>query len=454
MSQSDVIDLDAPSVIFSSDSHLGPRLVEDLREYCPQKHLAAYDEMVAQHQASIDAVLTMAEEHGISGGVDVRKLITEPPNGPECHYDPHVRLADMDSDGIAAEVAYHFSQNTQQLPWLGGEALGTPGPELFEKAAVGYSIYNRWLAEFCSADPERLLGLLYLPYWDLDACIKEMEQGRARGLRCANFPGVDRPGLEPYNNLSWEPFWDACEDLGISLHSHAGAGGSPSTNYWTGPGGTRILMFESTGVMARRAVWWLVLGEVFARHPKLRLFMTEQSEGWYSNISNEMDSMYLTLFRGMDTELPRLPSEYMHDNVFFGASFVSTGDVQAASRDSWADNLVWGRDFPHIEGTFLRLDDPNAEPITKLSLRHHFSSVPPADAAKMMGLNGVRALGLDEPYLKRVAAKIGALSLRDLAPLGTVPEMTSFAFIGYGGARPVEPERVAWSDWVRAGRTA
>jgi len=454
MSQSEVVGLDVPCVFFSSDSHLGPRLVEDLRDYCPQEHLESFDEMAAQHQASVDAVLAHAEEHGINSGIDIRKLITDPPGGPECHYDPQVRLADMDYDGIAAEVAYHFSQNTQQLPWLGGEALSTPGTELWEKAAVSYDIYNRWLADFCSADPERLLGLMYLPMWDVEAAIKEMERGRARGLRGINFPGIDRPGLEPYNNLSWERFWDACEDLGISFHSHAGAGGSPSSNYWTGPGGTRILMFESTGVMARRTVWWMVLGEVFERHPKLRLFMTEQAEGWYYHLCNEMDSMYLTLSRSMDTELPRLPSEYMHDNVFFGASFVSTGEVEGASRDGWAGNLVWGRDFPHIEGTFERLEDPGAEPITKLSLRHHFSTVPPVDAAKMMGLNGVRALGLDEAYLQRVAAKIGALSLRDLTPLDTVPEMRSFAFVGYGGARPVEPERVAWSDWAKGGRTA
>ena len=38
--------LDEPLVLVSLDGHVGPRLEEDLRPYCPAAHLAAYDEML------------------------------------------------------------------------------------------------------------------------------------------------------------------------------------------------------------------------------------------------------------------------------------------------------------------------------------------------------------------------------------------------------------------------
>ena len=40
----------SPLLVFSSDNHVGPRMA-DLRGYCPQKHLAAFDEFAASDYA-------------------------------------------------------------------------------------------------------------------------------------------------------------------------------------------------------------------------------------------------------------------------------------------------------------------------------------------------------------------------------------------------------------------
>src|SRR5436190_1396104 len=42
---------DAPVIVVSSDCHIGPRLVADLRPYCPSAHLDDFDGFVAQTQA-------------------------------------------------------------------------------------------------------------------------------------------------------------------------------------------------------------------------------------------------------------------------------------------------------------------------------------------------------------------------------------------------------------------
>ena len=111
----------------------------------------------------------------------------------------------------------------------------------------------------------------------------------------------------------------------------------------------------------------------------------------------------------------------------------------------YADNVLWGRDYPHVEGIWRKRDDPDSEPVTKLALRHAFSGVPSTEALKMVGQNAVRVYGLDADYLTRVAARIGALTAQQLAvPPPALPYVDrSNAFIGQAGPRPLEPERVA-----------
>ena len=36
-----------PVVVVSNDTHIGPRLIEDLRPYCPSKHLDDFDRFAA-----------------------------------------------------------------------------------------------------------------------------------------------------------------------------------------------------------------------------------------------------------------------------------------------------------------------------------------------------------------------------------------------------------------------
>ena len=113
--------------------------------------------------------------------------------------------------------------------------------------------------------------------------------------------------------------------------------------------------------------------------------------------------------------------------------------AEDAWRHGYDRNIVWGSDYPHVEGTFVKVDDPEAEPITQLSLRNTLSRVPPESAALMAGENAVSAYGLDRDELVAVADRIGAPSLRTLttAPdsLPEIPE-GSMAFSGQVGFLP------------------
>jgi predicted TIM-barrel fold metal-dependent hydrolase len=107
------------------------------------------------------------------------------------HYDPHVRLRDMDRDGVAGGVIFHNSLNGQPFPLdvansFGNGAASAEGRRMIE---VGRSIYNRWLSDFCSIEPERHVGLAQLPFWDIEAATRELERAAEHGL-----PGGELPG--------------------------------------------------------------------------------------------------------------------------------------------------------------------------------------------------------------------------------------------------------------------
>jgi predicted TIM-barrel fold metal-dependent hydrolase len=427
-----------PVVVVSCDSHVGPRLREDLRDYCPAAHRAEFDEFVERFAA---AQRTQRELLAQQAELGHFTFVEDHPNTRIAgHHDVHARLRDMDRDGVATEVIYHFSKNGEPLPFVSDVAggLGSVATDALDMGAVGYQIYNRWLADFVSVEPERHIGLAYLPMWDIPAAVREVEWAAEAGLRGVNFPPPNRPGHLGYNNPAWEPFWAACAAHGMALNTHSS--GAAPIDYFGGPGGQDILVYECGGWMARRSLWWMIHGRVFERHPELRLVITEQYEGWWQSTLDELDSVYVQFRQPHHPALPRMPSEYARTNVFLGASFMSRELARDAVASGYSGNVLWGRDYPHDEGTFQVLDDPDAEPVTRLALRHVFSQVPPREARRMAGQNAVSVFGLDEAVLDAVAARIGAPSGAELAIAPeALPEITprSNAFRGQAGSRPL-----------------
>ena len=153
----------------------------------------------------------------------------------------------------------------------------------------------------------------------------------------------------------------------------------------------------------------------------------------------------------MDSPLTKLPSEYLRQNVFLGASFISPWQAQDAVTEGYVDNVLWGRDYPHVEGVFQATVGPDEEPMTKLALRHVFNRLPASDARKILGENGIRVFGLDSAYLQSVAERIGASTPARLAiPPTSLPDNDGNGFVGQAGPRPLEPERVARAEKRRA----
>src|SRR5437763_15853048 len=91
-----------PVAVVSNDTHVGPRLIEDLRPYCPSKHLDDFDQFAATTATEKDAAAALLEGSG---------YLDHPNFRTAGHHESAARLADYDHDGVAAGVIFHGSMN-------------------------------------------------------------------------------------------------------------------------------------------------------------------------------------------------------------------------------------------------------------------------------------------------------------------------------------------------------
>jgi predicted TIM-barrel fold metal-dependent hydrolase len=420
-------------VAVTSDSHVGPLLDEQLRAYCPSKNLEQFDEFVAF------AKTLPVRKGGPAEGEDPRRshLRNALTTGG---WDVEQRLRDMDRDGVAAEIVFHGLNTGRQdfLPWNGPfGAFGLPGFD-DELVGLGRHMFNQWLVDFVSVQPERHAGLAHLPMWDPDAAVKELEWAAANGLRGVNFPRP-QPGIPAYNDPVWESFWSACEDLDMPLTTHAQSG-PPAGKVC--PGDLEINMFEIMSDVGRQALTRLVFGGVFERHPRLKLVYTEVLDMWFATTLARMDNVAMAMAREKAlpaahqlqaaggaarhtgfVELSKLPSEYCLEQVFIGWTALAPFEAEDAVRGGYDSQVLWGSDYPHPEGSWQLPREDDEPPMTHLHLRDTFARIPAANAAAMLGGNAIRVYGLDAAKLRTVANRINSLTFEDLAtPLDREPE--------------------------------
>ncbi len=84
--------------------------------------------------------------------------------------DPHLRIKDMDRDGVDAEVIYGILGAASRLNDR-------------EASNEMLRIYNDFLKEFCRHYPEREIGLACLPYGNIDDAVKEIHRVAKMGIK-------------------------------------------------------------------------------------------------------------------------------------------------------------------------------------------------------------------------------------------------------------------------------
>ncbi len=135
-----------------------PKLIKDTDG---KERLVIEEQVLGSAQAGLGGAGAVGARQGV-----VASNTMEYKEGRKGGFDPHARIPDMDADGIDAVFLY---------PTLGLFSGAIHDPQL---AAAVCRAYNRWLADYCSAYPDRLFGIAMLPLQDVDLAIAEMRFAR------------------------------------------------------------------------------------------------------------------------------------------------------------------------------------------------------------------------------------------------------------------------------------
>src|SRR5688500_17186320 len=127
-------------------------------------------------------------------------------------YQAAARLDSMDENGVHSHVLY-----PNMIAFHTAKLL-TMDPQLRLEI---FQAYNDFLAEFCSAAPDRLIALANLPWWDIDLSAAELERCHALGHKGINFGWqFEKCGLPPLRSEHWEPVLKTAEEMGWPVNFH------------------------------------------------------------------------------------------------------------------------------------------------------------------------------------------------------------------------------------------
>lgn len=252
------------------------------------------------------------------------------------------RLADLDREGIWAE--------------LGFPSVGLWTAEILDPATAREcaKVYNDWCAAEYMSRSSRFVGAAIVSMVDTDDAVAELRRCVDLGFQ-AVFLASTPPEDRPYNSEVWDPLWKAAEETGVVICVHIGTGTNGTTT--RGRGGA-VINYLETFFPAQRTVAHLAASGALDRHPDLKVLIAEGGSSWIPALADRMDEAYRQHGMFVRPKLSMLPSE-----LIFRQVYTSFQHDRSAVPAMWAmgyHNVMWGSDYPHLEGTF-----PNTQPVLK-----------------------------------------------------------------------------------------
>jgi predicted TIM-barrel fold metal-dependent hydrolase len=370
-------------VVISADGHAGNE-IHAYRDYLEREYLDEFDRWVATYVCPFPDL-----------------------EGPDAsrNWDSDRRLAEMETDGIVAEVLF---PNTVP-PFYPKSSLTARPPAVDarenELRWAGLRAHNRWLADFCAAAPGRRAGIAQILLTDVDAAVREIRWARDAGLTGGVLlPGAPPgTGLAPLYSRDYEPIWRVCEELGMPVNHHSGSAVPPMDEE---PIDKVVFLLEVTW-WAHRAFAHLVFGGVLERFPTMQLVLTEQGTAWipeelarldyfFDRMHSATGSQEVEWGRDVVSQLSMKPSEYWARQCHVGASFIRPAEVELRDRVG-VDRIMWGSDYPHKEASF---------PYSHEALRLSFAGVDRDDVQAMVGGNAAEVYGFDLAGLAPLAERV------------------------------------------------
>ena len=383
-----------PYLMIAADAHAGLP-TEQYREYLEKKFYPEFDDFLSERSAAIEASTKL----GVRNDEYAKKWYEDHGDELAGGWDAIKRDQSMDADGVSAEVVFPDADAVESrtcVPF--GAGLGLTGDLDPVLGMAGAKAHNRWLAELCSHSPERRCGVALVPITGpVEDALAEIRHAKESGLGAVMIPATwcDKA---PYHDRRYDPIWALCEELKMPIVTHSGAASRGEYGDHLG-----IYVTEVTWWPAR-PLWFLLWSGVFERYPGLKFGVTEGGCWWLPQLLWSWDRLFMGQkgaeklgkdpFKGA---VSMLPSEYVDRNCFTGLANVKRREL-GMRYEIGIDNMLWGTDFPHPEGTW---------PNTHEWLCKTFYDIPIDETRRMVGLSAAETFGFDVEALAPLAQKIG-----------------------------------------------
>lgn len=300
---------------------------------------------------------------------------------PGCH-DVAERIKDMDIEGVWAELCF-----PNMAGFAGRVFEASSDMELAHACVVAY---NDWiLDEWCAFAPERQIPLVMLPYWDLDASVKEIYRTAEKGARSYTFLELPHMrGFPSYHTDHWDPLFAATQETDMTVSVHFGSTGASDMIPPEGghEGGNNLNRITVMGLNSAFAMAQLLTSPTFHKFPQLRFALSEGGIGWIPYMLERIDYVWERhrYYNNVNQDIP--PSELFKDHIY--GCFIAD-EVGIQNRHLVGiDNILFESDYPHSDSNW---------PDSRKILEDVLADVPEEDARKIAELNARRVYRFPRP---------------------------------------------------------
>lgn len=291
---------------------------------------------------------------------------------PGC-YDPVERLADMDRDGVWAQLCF------PSFPRFAGTRFLEGKDE--ELALECVRAWNDWmLREWCAVAPDRYVPVCILPLWDIDLAVAELQRALDLGARCVSFPENPTPlGLPSFHTDHWDPVFGLAQEAGVPLMMHFG---TSSLTPYVSPDAPTPVTVSVMGLNSMATLAELLYSRTFHVFPRLKVALAEGGIGWIPYMLERIDTVWERhrWYANVDTE--RRPSEFFHTNVW-GCFITDQTGIDMRHRIG-VDRILVESDYPHSDSHW---------PHTRKVVAEMLADVSDEEAHRIVELNACEMLG-------------------------------------------------------------
>lgn len=286
---------------------------------------------------------------------------------------PELRLADLDRDGIEAEIVYGCLMIN----------------DLIEDASIRAWVdrtYNDWAADFAKrADPRRVFPLAIVPNTDPLVAAAEVRRCAKLGLRGGDL--AFKRLSPPLWHHAWYPLWEAASECRFPIAFHSTGFKSlrgPETpqmlqEYLTQWRLVKSSLFQLEGM---EILVSLLASGACEKYPDFNFVLGESGVTWLPHIFDRFDTAYHDRARQLGFSLK--PSDYFRRQGY--VTYQQDQYLEPIIPIIGEDNVIWGADYPHPDCTW---------PTSRSTLQKNLGGLPEHVQRKITRDNVARLYGLD-----------------------------------------------------------